>query len=247
MQVLKSPVRCAVIAGLLSCTVALAQEGSLDKTPPKGMAPEQVIRLFTAKEKEWKNVRQQYTFRQATKVETLNGNDVSGEFRQVADVHYVNGAPVKTVVFGPQPSLQMSKQDMEDLDTRGTFTISTDELPQYNVLYVGQQKQDELNCYVFDIAPKQMEKDKRYFQGRLWVDDQTYEIVKNTGKSVPDIHVKKKKGVEENLFPTFSTWRQFMDGYWFPAFSSADDTLHFANGSDAHIRQVVKFTEYKKK
>jgi hypothetical protein len=38
-----------------------------------------------------------------------------------------------------------------------------------------------------------------------------------------------------------------MDGYWFPAFSSADDTLHFANGSDVHIRQVVKFTEYKKK
>jgi hypothetical protein len=112
---------------------------------------------------------------------------------------------------------------------------------------MGQQKLDELYCYVFDIAPKQMVKGKRYFQGRLWVDDQDFQIVKNKGKSVPDIRVvKKKKRVEENLFPQFTTWREQIGTLWFPTFSSADDTLAFRTG-DVRIKQVLKFTDYKKK
>jgi hypothetical protein len=101
-----------------------------------------------------------------------------------------------------------------------------------------------LHCYVFDVAPKRIEKGKRYFQGRIWVDDQDFQIVKNTGKSVPDIKIMKKKRLEENLFPSFTTWREQIDGkYWFPTFSSADDTLHF-NRSDVRIKQILKFTNY---
>jgi hypothetical protein len=135
---------------------------------------------------------------------------------------------VKTVVLAPQPSVVLSLEDVEDLETRASFTISSDELPQYNLLYMGQQKVDELHCYVFHIAPKQMLKGKRYFQGRSWVDDQDFHIVKNKGKSVPDIRVvKKKKRVEENLFPQFTTWREQIGGFWFPTFWSADDALAF--------------------
>jgi len=54
----------------------------------------------------------------------------------------------------------------------------------------------------------------------------------------------KKKRLEENLFPRFTTWREQTDGkYWFPTFSSADDTLHF-NRSDVRIKQNLKFTNY---
>jgi len=50
------------------------------------------------------------------------------------------------------------------------------------VLYSGQQNVDQLHCYVFDVSPKTILKDHRYFQGgRL------------RGKSVPDIRIKKKK------------------------------------------------------
>jgi hypothetical protein len=154
---------------------------------------------------------------------------------------------VKTVVLAPQPSIVLSPEDIEDLETRASFTISSNELPQYNLTYVGQQKIDELHCYVFDIAPKQIVKGKRYFQGRLWIDDQDFQSVKNMGKSVPDIRVvRKKKRVEENLFPQFTTWREQIGTYWFPTFSSADDTLAFRTG-DVRIKQVLKFTDYKKK
>lgn len=223
-----------------------AQEGELDKSPPKNMTSEQVIQRFTAKEKEWKKAREQYTFRQTLKQQALDGENELGEYRQVADISYQNGKRIKQIVFSPQAGIQMSKEDLDDLETRSSFTISQDELPEYGLLYIGQQKMDELHCYVFDVAPKRIEKDKRYFQGRIWVDDQDFQIVKNTGKSVPDIKIMKKKRLEENLFPSFTTWREQIDGkYWFPTFSSADDTLHF-NRSDIRIKQILKFTNYQR-
>jgi len=190
-------------------------------------------------------VREQYTFEQSVKIQALEGEEVRQEYRQVAEISYQSGKRLKKVLLGPQPTLDMSPQDIDDIETRSSFTISTDELPLYDVKYVGKQKLDELHTYVFDIMPKQMEKDKRYFQGRIWIDEQDFQIVKNMGKSVPDIKIKKRKRVEENLFPQFTTWRQYIDGYWFPTFSSADDTLHFAM-SDVRIKQVLKFTEYRK-
>src|SRR5437879_11168240 len=128
----------------------------------------------------------------------MHGDQLVEEYRQVADISYVQSKRVKTVVLAPQSSIVLSPEYVDDLDTRASFTISSDELPQYHLLYMGQQKIDELHCYVFDIAPKQMEKGKRYFQGRLWVDDQDFQIVKNKGKSVHDIRIVKKKKGKEN-------------------------------------------------
>jgi hypothetical protein len=125
------------------------------------------------------------------------------------------------------------------------FVLTSDEIPEYQILYVGKQRIDEIGTYVFDVAPKQIEKNRRYFQGRIWVDDQDFQIVKTYGKNVPDIGTKKR-GSQENLFPNFTTWRDRVDGqYWFPVYTKVDDTLHFSTG-DIHIRQVVKYTDYKR-
>jgi hypothetical protein len=206
---------------------------------------DEIVLRFTRKEKEWKQFRQQYKFRQAVKVQTMNGDKVTGEYRRVDDIRYVGGKRIKSAVFAPQASAQLSPEDVDDLETRASFTISTDEAADYNLAYAGQQKEDELHCYVFDVSPKSIEKNRRYFQGRIWVDDHDFQIVKLSGKSVPDIRVKKKKKVEENLFPKFTTWRQYIDGYWFPTFSSADDTLHFSGG-DVRLKQILKFTDYER-
>jgi len=223
-------------------------EGELDTSLPKGMTAEQIIQRFTAKEKEVQAIRREYTFRQSIKVHTLDNDGKSvSEYQIVADMHYDPKTQwTPTVVFAPQPSLKPSKEDLADLETRQSFTLGTDELPLYNVTYAGQQRLDELHCYAFDVAPKQIEKGQRYFQGRIWVDDHDFQIVRNTGKSVPDIRIQKKKRVEENLFPKFTTWREQIEGkYWFPTFSSADDTLHFVH-DDVHIKEMLKFTDYKR-
>ena len=60
----------------------------------------------------------------------------------------------------------MTEEDFDDIENRLPFVLTADEIGEYDILYVGQQKEDELNTYVFDIAPKQMVGKKRYFQGR---------------------------------------------------------------------------------
>ncbi len=249
-----APLRKLLLIGLLTvCAIrplqAPADEGPLLKDQPVGITPEEIIKRFTDKEKEFKTERDTYGYRQTVKVEVLDGDTVTGEYRQVFDVSFDDkGNKIKYVVFAPQPTAtNMTKEDFADIEDRLPFTLSTDELPEYNLLYVGMQTEDELHCYVFDIAPKQFEKGKRYFQGRIWVDDKDFQIVKNYGKTVPDIHLNKKGKGQENLFPKFTTWREQIDGkYWFPTYSFADDVLHFVSGPDLHLRESVRYTNYKK-
>ena len=227
--------------------MARAQEGTLDKSEPKGITVEEIIKRFAAKEKLFKEARDQYTFRQDVKVMTLDGDTIDGTYQEVFDVTFDDkGRKIKNVVFAPQPSLQriqMTSEDFDDIENRLPFVLTSDEVGEYDVLYVGQQKQDELNTYVFDIAPKQIVGKKRYFQGRIWVDDHDFQIVETYGKTVPDI--KKKKG-NENLFPKFTTWREQIDGeYWFPTYTRAEDTLQFSMGG-VKIREIIKYTNYRR-
>jgi len=224
-----------------------AQQGPLDKSEPKGATVEEIVKRFAAKEKEFKEARDQYTFRQDVKVMTLDGDTPDGTYQEVFDVSFDDkGHKVKNVVFAPQPTLTrigMTQEDFSDIEDRLPFVLTSDEIGEYDILYVGQQKQDELNTYVFDVAPKQIVGKKRYFQGRIWVDDHDFQIVETYGKTVPDIRKKKDN---ENLFPKFTTWREQIDGkYWFPTYTRAEDTLKFTIG-DVKIREIIKYTNYQR-
>jgi hypothetical protein len=225
-------------------------EGPLSTAKPAGITVEEIIHRFAAKEKEFKLARDHYTFRQTIKVQALDGDTVKGQYQEVFDVLTDDkGRRFENVVFAPQSDLEngnlsMTREDLDDLRNKLPFVLTSDDLGVYDVLYIGQQQEDELHTYVFDIAPKQIEKGKRYFQGRLWVDDQDFQIVKTNGKTVPDI--RKKKGDDENLFPSFTTWREQIDGkYWFPSYTLADDTLHF-KGGDIRIREILHYEDYKR-
>src|SRR5256885_10333628 len=227
---------------------AFAQEGPLDPAQPKGVTADEVIKRFAATEKEFKAALDLYAYRQTRKVKPVSGDKIDGEYAQTFDVTLGDqGHKVKAVVYAPESSLQrisMTQEDVDDIENRLPFVLTSDEIPEYSILYAGQQQEDELHCYVFDVAPKQIEGKKRYFQGRIWVDDHDFQIVKTFGKTVPDI--RKKKGREENLFPKFTTWREQIDGkYWFPTYTKADDTLHFSL-QDVHIREIIKYTDYKR-
>ena len=223
-----------------------AQEGRLDPSPPRGITSGEIIQKFAAREKDFKIARDAYTYRQDFTVQTLDGGTVDGELRQVVDILFDDkGKRMENVVFAPQPSLnriRMSREDFDDLEHRLPFVLTSDEISDYNILYVGQQQEDDLHTYVFDISPRTIEKNRRYFEGRIWVDDRDFQIVKTYGKNVPDI----RKRNEENLFPAFTTYREQVDGrYWFPTYTRADDTLHFKD-NDVRIRMVVRYSDYKR-
>ena len=234
----------------LAANPALAQqgEGPLNPAQPQGITVDQIIQRFAAKEKMFQEARESYTYRQSVKVMTVDGDTVTGEYQEVFDVLFDDkGNRLEQVKFAPQSTLEnggisMTEQDLQDIRHLMPFVLTSEEIPEYDILYRGTQQEDELHCYVFDIAPKRIEKNKRYFQGRIWVDDHDFQIVKTYGKSVPDIRKKN----QENLFPKFTTWRQQIDNvYWFPVYTRADDVLHFST-QDVHIREIVRYEDYKR-
>jgi hypothetical protein len=205
---------------------------------------EQIIRSFAQHESEFKTARDNYTYTQEVLVEDLAPN--RGEYRLNSDIVFTpQGRRYEEVTFAPQPSLQdftLSPEDMKDLENIQPFVLTTQDWPKYDVQLSGREKLDELNTYVFCVGPKKIEKDQRYFQGTIWVDDHDFAVVKTDGKAVPDI----LKGDNQNLFPRFVTYRENIEGtFWFPTYTRADDILHFRQG-DVHMRMTVRYKNYKR-
>jgi len=210
------------------------------------MPIDEVIRRFSEKEKQFKLARANYVYRQEVRVEELTANDrVTGVWQETTDVGFdPSGRRTEKVVYAPANTLQrisMTSQDLQDLREIQPFVLTTDDIAKYNLRFVGKEPVDEISCYAFDVEPKRIEKGQRYFQGKIWVDDRDFQIVKTYGKAVPDI---REKG-NENLFPRFETYREQIDDYWFPTYTRAVDTLDFSSGRQ-RIRQVIKYSNYKK-
>jgi hypothetical protein len=216
-------------------------------TAPPSLPVNQIIQDFAAHEAEFKVERDNFTYEQTFVVQTITDDgQVDGEYRMTSDIMFTQeGKRYEKITDAPVPTLtriMLSEQDLDDLRNIQPFVLTTSELPKYNVTYVGRQKLDELNTYVFDVAPKKIEKNQRYFQGRVWVDVSDLEIVKTDGKAVPDI----TKGNNQNLFPRFETYRENIEGhYWFPTYTHADDVLNFRSGP-VHIRMTVLYSHYKR-
>jgi hypothetical protein len=227
--------------------------GHMDVNPPSTPA-DQIIKQFAARESEFQEALNHYTYRRVARVQTVDDDTskVDGEWYEVDDVIFTDdGRRTEKTVFAPESTLervQMSPSDLQDIQHGYSFVLTTDAISQYDVNYVGKQKVDEVNCYVFDVSPKQILKNKRYFLGRIWVDRDDLQIVVTNGRMVPD---DTKKG-SEDLHPPFMTRRAQIDGhYWFPVYTKGEGILHFSGGhgymsEDVHIRDVIKYTDYKR-
>ena len=212
-------------------------------------SPEQIqhiIQAFAAKELMFKEARDNYTYRQINKVETLDADGrVNGYWQQNWDILFDNGGKrIEKVTYAPPGTLQgvlMTEQDLDAMRSIQPFVLTSNDLDEYDIKYLGHVRVDYITAYVFSIRPKAIKKNRQYFQGVIWVDDRDLQIVKTEGRQVPEI--RNKNG--ENLFPRFTTWRQQIDGkFWFPTFTLADDTLYFPTGP-VHIKEIIRYTDYK--
>ena len=214
--------------------------------PPK-QPVDQIIKRFSERESEFRLERGNYTYTQTFSIQTIDDDDrPDGEYRMTSEIVFTpDSKRFEKVTFAPPDTLrriQLSEQDLDDVRNVQPFVLNAEDLPKYNVTYVGRQQVDELSCYIFDVAPKTIEKKQRYFQGRVWVDENDLQIVMSDGKAVPDIINKNN----ENVFPRFRTYRQNIEkGFWFPVYTRADDYLHFRSG-DVHIRMTIRYSNYKR-
>jgi hypothetical protein len=151
-------------------------------------------------------------------------------------IEKVTDAPVSTLT-----RIMMEQQDYDDIEKVWPLVLTPEELPKYDVKYIGREQVDELNTYVFDILPKKLENKERYFEGRVWIEDHDFQIVKTEGKGTG---VRKKNA--DSAYPRFQTYRENIEGqYWFPTYTRADDVLHF-KANDVRIRVSVRYENYKR-
>ncbi len=211
---------------------------------PKDLQPEEVIKKFAAKEADFAKARENYTYRQSVKIQELSPSGVpEGKYEIISDIIFSGeGKRTEKVVRAPVSTLRLllDPGDEQDLRNVQPFVLTTSQIPEYDIRYLGKQKVDEISCYQFSVKPKKLEKGKRYFEGEIWVDDRDLQIVKTYGKGVGLL----KRGAD-NQYPRFETYREQIDGkYWFPTYTRADDTLHFKD-MNQRIRMTVKYEDYK--
>jgi len=204
----------------------------------QNLTPEQIIQKVAEKEDEFRKIWQQYAYRQNITFEIVAPGDLVRERREMAiEVVFTNDGKRETQTVldrGRLVSLGITPEDISDIVSRQPFVLTPDELPKYDINFVGKETIDELDLYVFEVAPKKIKKPDRYFQGKIYVDDQDLQIVMTRGKIVPDY--------KRNHFPEFETIREQVDGqYWFPTWTLADDYIF-----GKHLRQLVTYENFKR-
>ena len=234
------------------CQFAAAQQTTADAKAPAmtGSAilsqaqVDEIIRKFAAKETQFRQALNSYAFKRDALVQEIGmGGQVVGEYHRVSDFTFDDkGNRFEKINYFPMPSFtSVTQEDLEDLGGVNPFALEGGKINQYNFKYAGKERIDELDLYVFDVAPKITPDPKktkeRFFIGRIWVDDRDLQIVKSKGKAIPE--------TKNNKFPVVETYREQIDGkYWFPTYAYADDDLVFDNGSDLRVRMRVKYTDF---
>lgn len=206
--------------------------------------PEQVIiQKFAAAEDVAKKVYDTYNCTQTIRIEELS--PPGGKFTVTGELYT---RPDRTrywrVIKPPESSLKNTRYSFEDVRamiSQPLFFLTTDEIANYDFLYAGQHKLDELNTYVFQVKPKQLSRTRLFFDGVIYVDDHDLAIVESYGKFVSEM-----TGSGTKLpFSMFDTYREnFQDKYWLPTYISSDDYLSTDDGTELHLRLVLRSTNF---
>lgn len=238
----KISIRFVVLLISIMTVPGLALDAAAQGNPSQAEI-DRIIKTFTAKETRFRRALNSYSFKRDALIQTLGmGGQVTGEYHRVSQFTFDDqGNRFEKISFFPMPSFGgVTQEDLEDLGGISPFALEPAMIDRYNIKYVGKEKIDELNLYVFDVSPKVLPDPKkikdRLFLGRIWVDDQELQIVKTRGKGVPETKINK--------FPNVETYREQIDGYWFPTYSYADEELIFDNGEPLHIRLKVRYTDF---
>ena len=228
-----------VVLSSVSASAQKPENGSMSQAEV-----DRIIQAFTAKEIEFRRALNSYSFKRDALVQKIGmGGQVTGEYHRVSTFTFDDqGNRYEKISFFPMSSMpEITQADIDDMGGVKPFALEPSKIDQYNIRYVGKEKIDELDLFIFDVTPKVVPKfsktSERFFSGRIWVDDKDFQIVKTRGKGVPED--------KNNKFPTVETYREHIDGrYWFPTYSYADEELIFENGYSLHVRMKIRYTDF---
>lgn len=231
---------------LILATVAGFGQGNVVRTEMTQAEIDRILKKVTENEGAFRVALRSYAFKRYATINEIGlGGQFSGTYRRDSYMTFNSeGVRFEKILFAPLstlPNIQITPEDLEDLGGVNPYALEPSMASQYKFNYVGTERIDELNLYVFDVAPKvapDANKTKlRYFTGRIWVDVDDLMIVKSRGKGIPE--------TKKNKFPIVETTREQIDGkWWFPSDARADDELVFDSGEVLKLRMRVKFKDY---
>jgi hypothetical protein len=252
----------ATAAGFLAATLD-AQQPTGPQTPPKTpdivriptrpaapaeqppIAPDEIIRRFSAQEDQLARLFTTYAYRKTVRLEEIGADgkvagqaEISSSSLPVSDDarRKAGGEPQSTLRF-----LNLERDDIEALSKIPAFPLVTSNLPKYELTYEGKQLVDELNAYVFQVKPRQLERAHAYFDGLVWIDDHDLAIVKMYGKWVTETGDARASQLP---FTIFETYRQpVANKYWLPAYSRSDGSFD-DKGLSVSVRLIIRWDQY---
>ncbi len=221
-----------------------------DQPPPEAPpnVPQAVIvKHFAEKEEEYAKARGRYGYKKTIRLTEYgaDGNPM-GEFSVTSTPIVASDGKLYERVTANEPStlktVKLSPEDVNALSKIPSYPLAQSQIEKYTITYAGKQLVDEVDCYIYQVKPRFLERANALFEGVVWVDTKYLEIVKSYGKFVTDLGDFHSP---ELPFSNFETYRENVEGkYWFPNYARSDDRLHFESG-DVPLRVVIKWTEFK--
>ena len=170
--------------------------------------PASILASFVAAENKVREALNQHTFKRDVVLQTIGPNgEVTGEYLRNSQFLFDDrGRRVEKVLFHPQSTIRemrITKEDIQDLAGSQLLGIDIVEANKYHLSYAGTETIDSRRVFAIDVTPTAEPNPKRmserYFVGRVWVDPNTFQILKIKGIVEPQ---------GKQRFPIFETWRE---------------------------------------
>jgi hypothetical protein len=242
--------RALLCAALLMAVVALpatARRGAARAQATAKPVPTEILAASAEKGKSLLAALREYTYYTELTIQTVSQSDtITGKFYRFSQISFDQAGKRQERILENTSTLpeevHIGTNAANNLTRVYQFIITPETMNDYEFNYIGRERVDELNTYVFDVKPKIKLPDpdkssERYLRGRVWIDDQDLCVVKVAGEALPEQSAHRT--------PKFETFFQNVDQFWFPAFVAADDSVRMGKYS---TRVVVKahFTSYKR-
>ncbi len=221
--------------------------GTAKPEAPPDLPPAQIISAFTKKEDLYQAERPLYSYRRTIRIQEFGPDGKpAGEYNATYQgVRSSSGQLYEKGLAAPETSLQYIQFEPDDAHSIGNvpaFPLTTDQLAKYNVKFLSSEKVDEIDCYIFEVHPKTLDRKHPLFDGILWVDQKYLEVVKTYGKWVTDLGPMRAGNLPFNMYETY---RENVEGkYWFPNYSRSDD-VYKLQGHEVPVRVTIKWSDFK--
>jgi hypothetical protein len=251
----------SLVLCLFSAPLVMAQQSSVasantragvlhvsmdSEPPPMPLSPKAIIAAFLKSEAATREALNQHTFKRDVVLQTIGPNgQVTGEYIRNSQFLFDDrGNRIERVVYHPSSTIRemrITREDIQDLAGAQLLGVDIAETGKYRLSYEGAELLDSRSAFVIDVAPAttpdSQDMKERFFVGRVWIDGETFRVIKVRGVVEP--HGKQR-------FPMFETSRSLIaEALVFPNLTTADETLRFP-ARDVHYRINVRYYDYKR-